>query len=98
VYDHMLRITDSLDSYRDLLSSTLDAYLTQVSNRMAGVSKSLALVGALSVPFVVIAGAYGMNFDHIPLAHHRWGFEIVVGVQAFISIAFLVVLKRKGWI
>jgi magnesium transporter len=98
VYDHMLRITDSLDSYRDLLSSTLDAYLTQVSNRMAGVSKSLALVGALSVPFVVIAGAYGMNFDHIPLAHHRWGFEIVVGIQAFISIGFLVVLKRKGWI
>jgi magnesium transporter len=98
VYDHMLRITDSLDSYRDLLSSTLDAYLSQVSNRMQVVSKSLALVGALSVPFVVIAGAYGMNFDHIPLSHHPWGFEIVVGIQALISIFFLIVLKRKGLI
>jgi len=66
VHDHMLRITDSLDSYRDLLSSTLDAYLTQVSNRLGYVSKALATVGALSVPFVVVAGVYGMNFEHIP--------------------------------
>ena len=98
VYDHMLRITDSLDSYRDLLSSTLDAYLTQVSNRLGYVSKALAAVGALSVPFVVIAGVYGMNFDRIPLAHHPWGFEIMVGVQSVLAILFLVALRWKKMI
>jgi len=95
VYDHMLRITDSLDSFRDLLSSTLDGYLTQVSNRLGKVSKSLAIVGALSVPFVVVAGVYGMNFDFIPLQHHRYGFEIMLGLQLLLGLLFLVGLRMK---
>ena len=95
VHDHMLRITDSLDSYRDLLSSTLDAYLTQVSNRLGYVSKGLATVGAVSVPFVVVAGVYGMNFEHIPLSHHQWGFEIMVALQVALSVLFVLVLKQK---
>jgi magnesium transporter len=96
VYDHMLRITDSLDSYRDLLSSTLDSYLTQVSNRLGSVSKGLAVVGALSVPYVVIAGVYGMNFEHIPFAHHPYGFEIAVAVQIAFSLVLLLILRRRG--
>lgn len=95
IYDHMLRITDSLDSYRDLLSSTLDGYLTQVSNRLGNVSKGLAVVGALSVPFVVVAGVYGMNFDRLPLQHHPYGFEIMLGVQVVLGLLFVIVLRMK---
>lgn len=98
VHDHMLRITDSLDSYRDLLSSTLDAYLTQVSNRLGAVSKGLATVGALSVPFVVIAGVYGMNFEHIPLSSHRWGFEIMVAIQVAVGVSLMLWLRRRKWV
>jgi magnesium transporter len=98
VYDHMLRITDALDSYRDLISSTLDSYLTQVSNRLGTVSKGLAVVGALSVPFVVIAGVYGMNFEFIPLAHHRYGFEIMVGFQFLLAGLLLLGMHRKKMI
>jgi magnesium transporter len=95
VYDHMLRITDGLDSYRDLMSSTLDSYLSQVSNRLGSVSKGLAVFGALSIPFVVIAGVYGMNFERIPLAHHPWGFEIMVGSQVALSLMLLIGMRRK---
>jgi magnesium transporter len=95
VYDHMLRITDALDSYRDLLSSTLDAYLSQVSNRLGGVTKGLAVFGALSIPFVVIAGVYGMNFEHIPLARHPHGFAIMVAVQVATSLTLLVAMRLK---
>ena len=98
IYDHMLRITDALDSYRDLLSSTLDSYLTQVSNRLGAVSKGLATVGALSVPFVVIAGVYGMNFERIPLSHHPYGFEILFGVQLALGILLMVWLRRLKWL
>ena len=98
VYDHMLRITDALDSYRDLLSSTLDSYLTQVSNRLGAVSKGLAVVGALSIPFVVIAGVYGMNFEHIPLSHHPYGFEIMVAIQIVLAVLLLVGMRRRGMI
>ena len=52
-------------------------------------------MGALSVPFVVIAGVYGMNFDHIPLAHHPYGFEIMVAVQAVLAVLFLLALRYK---
>ena len=98
VYDHMLRITDALDSYRDLMSSTLDSYLSQVSNRLGSVSKGLAVVGALSIPFVAIAGVYGMNFERIPLAAHPYGFEIMVGVQFLVAGLLLVVMRRKKMI
>lgn len=98
VYDHMLRITDALDSYRDLMSSTLDSYLTQVSNRLGSVSKGLAVVGALSVPFVVIAGVYGMNFEFIPLGHHPYGFEIMVGIQFALAILLLLGMRWKKMI
>jgi len=95
VHDHMLRITDALDSYRDLLSSTLDSYLTQVSNRLGSVSKGLAVVGAVSVPFVVIAGVYGMNFERIPLASHPWGFHILVGAQLGLAAVLLITLRLR---
>ncbi len=98
VYDHMLRITDALDSYRDLLSSTLDSYLTQVSNRLGAVSKGLAVVGALSIPFVVVAGVYGMNFERIPLSRHPYGFEIMVAIQIVLAIVLLVIMRRRGMI
>jgi magnesium transporter len=98
VYDHMLRITDALDSYRDLLSSTLDSYLTQVSNRLGAVSKGLAVVGALSIPFVVVAGVYGMNFERIPLSRHPYGFEIMVAIQIALAIVLLVWMRRRGMI
>jgi magnesium transporter len=95
VYDHMLRITDALDSYRDLLSSTLDSYLTQVSNRLGTASKGLAVVGALSLPFVVVAGVYGMNFERIPLAHHPNGFMVIVGVQVALSAILLIAFRLR---
>ena len=98
VYDHMLRITDGLDSFRDLLGSILDGYLTQISNRLGAVSKGLAVVGALSVPFVVIAGVYGMNFDRIPLAHHPYGFEIMLGIQLLLGIGLMLGLRRMRWL
>ena len=98
VYDHMLRIMDALDSYRDLMSSTLDSYLTQVSNRLGTVSKGLAVVGALSVPFVVIAGVYGMNFENIPLAKHPYGFEIMVGIQFVLAVMLLFGMRWKKMI
>src|SRR5205085_10544580 len=66
VYDHVLRINDSLETYRDLLSSTLASYLTQVSNRLGSITKALSVVATISLPFVVVSGMWGMNFEGIP--------------------------------
>jgi magnesium transporter len=98
VYDHMLRIIDSLDTYRDLLSSTLESYLSQVSNRMGRVTQGLTIVATLSVPFVVVSGIYGMNFERIPLASHPFGFVIMVALQLLLGIGLVALLKLRRWI
>jgi magnesium transporter len=96
IYDHILRINDSLETYRDLLSSTMESYLSQVSNRLGQVTKGLTVVATLSVPFVVVSGMWGMNFTEIPLASNPWGFEIMLFVQLALGGGLLWMLKRMG--
>jgi magnesium transporter len=98
VYDHVLRINDSLDTYRELLSSTLDSYLTQVSNRLGLVTKGLSVVATLSVPFVVISGMWGMNFQHIPLSDVPHGFWIMLVLQLGLGIGLLYLLRSRKWL
>jgi magnesium transporter len=98
VYDHVLRINDSLDNFRELLSSTLDSYLTQVSNRLGSITKGLSVVATLSVPFVVISGMWGMNFREIPLAEYPHGFWIMLVLQVAFGIGLVALLHRKKFL
>jgi magnesium transporter len=94
IYDHVLRINDSVDTYRELLANVMDSYLSQVSNRLGQVTKGLSVIATLSVPFVVVSGMWGMNFQDIPLSQHAHGFWIMLAVQLGLG-AFLVWLLRK---
>ncbi len=98
VYDHVIRLNESLDSYRDLLASTLDSYLSQISNKMGMVTKGLTVVATLSVPFVVVSGMWGMNFADIPLSASPSGFWIMLGVQLGLGGVLVWMLKRNGWL
>ena len=96
IYDHVLRINDSLDTYRDLLSSTMDAYLTQVSNRLGATTKALSVVATMSLPFVVVSGMWGMNFTRIPLSGWPHGFWVLLIVQLGLGLLLLLFLRRRG--
>src|SRR6185503_16213778 len=89
IYDHVLRINDSLDSYRELLSSVLDAYLTQISNRLGKVTKGLSVIATMSIPFVVLSGMWGMNVQNIPLANHPHAFWWMFGIQLAVGLVLL---------
>jgi len=95
IYDHVLRIYDALENFRDLLSSTLDSYLTQVSNRLGMATKALAVVATVTLPFVVVSGMWGMNFEHIPLHTHPHGFMILVFGQLGLSLLILAGLRWR---
>ncbi len=95
VYDHTLRIVESLESVRDLLATVLDTYLTQTSNRMNRVMKQLTVVATVSLPLVVIGGAFGMNFDRIPMAHRPLGFFMAIGLMAAFALGLYGFLKIK---
>jgi magnesium transporter len=93
IYDHVLRINDSIDTYRDLLSSVLDSYLTQVSNRLGKVSKGLAVVATISLPFVVVSGMWGMNVDSIPLSHYPHAFWLMLVIQLALGLILIFALR-----
>lgn len=95
VYDHNLRINESLETFRDLLGSTLDSYLTQVSNRLGSITKGLSVIATVSIPFVVVSGMWGMNFAHIPLSENPGGFWYMLAVQLGLSAALLIVLRLR---
>jgi magnesium transporter len=98
VYDHTIRIVESVESTRDLLTSVLDAYLSQSSNRLNKSMKSLSAVATISLPLVVIGGMFGMNFVNIPLSHHPLGFFIAVGTMALLALVMRWYLKKQGWV
>ena len=95
IYDHVLRINDSLETYRELLSSTLDSYLTQVSNRLGQTTKGLSIVATMSIPFVVVSGMWGMNFARVPLSGHPHGFLIMLVLQLAMGGALIALLRWR---
>lgn len=95
IYDHNLRINESLETFRDLLGSTLDSYLTQVSNRLGSITKGLSVVATISIPFVVVSGMWGMNFAHIPLAEQPNAFWYMLALQLGLSAALLIILRFR---
>jgi len=97
VYDHTVQIIDMIESFRDMLSSLQDMYLSMISNRMNEVMKVLTIIATIFIPITFIAGIYGMNFQHMPELAWRWGYPAVWGVMVAIMVGMLIFFKRKKW-
>jgi magnesium transporter len=95
IQDHILRIHDTLDTYRDLLGSTMESYLTQVSNRLGATTKALSVLATMSLPFVVVSGMWGMNFTRIPLAEWPGGFWLMLVLQLAAGGGLLALLRWR---
>lgn len=98
VHDHLLRVTDLTESYRDLVSGLSDIHLSILANRTNDVMKTLAVVSAIILPLSLIAGIYGMNFDLMPELRWPWAYFATLFLMGLIAVVLLVIFKRKGWI
>ncbi len=98
VHDHTIQVIDTIESFRDVLSSMLDLYLSTVSNRMNEVMKVLTIIATIFIPLTFVAGIYGMNFDVMPELHWRWGYFAVWGVMLAITVCMILFFKRKKWL
>jgi magnesium transporter len=78
-----------------LLSNTLDSYLTQVSNRLGSITKTLSVVATITLPFIIVSGMWGMNFERIPLSHTSHGFWTMLVVQIVLAAILLIGLKWR---
>lgn len=98
VYDHVIQVMDTTETYRDILSSMLDIYLSSISNRMNEVMKVLTIISTLFMPLTFLAGLYGMNFKYMPELEQPWGYPAVLVIMVFAVLAMVYFFKKKKWI
>jgi len=98
VYDHVVQIVDTIKTLREMVSASLDIYLSSISYRLNAVMKVLMIITTIFMPLTFIVGIYGMNFEHMPELKWEWGYPLVVGVMVMIAIAMLGFCIRKKWI
>ncbi len=98
VYDHLQRISDLAENYRDLVGGLFDIHFAVVGNRTNDIMKTLAVLSAIILPLTFIAGVYGMNFENMPELKTRNGYFITLGVMVVVTMILLLYFWRRGWI
>jgi len=99
VGDHLARLTDQIDTYRDVANGTMDIYLSSQSNRLNGIMKQLTVVATIFMPLTLISGIYGMNVlkGMWPPSEAGWSFPVIIGAMAVIAIWMVAFFRRKDW-
>jgi magnesium transporter len=98
VFDHLIRVADTIDTLRDMLGSTMDAYLSVSGNRMNMVMKRLTSISTILMSVTLIAGIYGMNFDFMPELKWRFGYVYALLSMVVVGLALYIYLKKVKWI
>ncbi|MFP4499257.1 MAG: magnesium/cobalt transporter CorA [Vulcanimicrobiota bacterium] len=98
LYDHVIQIIDTIETYREVLSSLLDVYLSSLSNKMNEVMKVLTIIATIFIPLTLISGIYGMNFKYMPELEWKWGYFVTLGVMALIGLGMVLFFRKKKWL
>ncbi|MFX0557025.1 magnesium/cobalt transporter CorA [Maribacter sp. CXY002] len=96
--DHSLEINESLQIYREMSMSLMEMYMSNMSNKMNEVMKVLTIMASIFIPLTFIAGIYGMNFEHMPELHYKYGYYTVWAVMILLFIGMLFYFKKKDWL
>lgn len=98
VYDHLIRISDMIDTYRDLMTGTMDVYLSTVQNRMDGVMKKLTVIATIFLPLTWLTGFFGMNFGAMVRFVNDWQWFLVLGVGSqllAVALLFWIMVRHR---
>ncbi len=98
VYDHVIQVIDTVETYRDMIAGMLDIYLSSVSNRMNEVMKVLTIIATIFIPLTFIVGVYGMNFAYMPELQTKWGYPMVWLVMIGIALFMVFYFRKKKWL
>ncbi len=97
IYDHLMRIFDLLDTYRDLISGSQEIYLTVISNRMNEIMKTLTVIATIVLPLTLISSIYGMNFRFMPELNWRFGYLWALALMLGTAAGMVYHFRRKKW-
>lgn len=96
--DLLTEATESIETYREILSDMMNLYTSTISNKMNDIMKVLTIFAALFIPLTFIAGIYGTNFDYVPELHYKYGYFVFWGILIVIAAGMLLYFKRKKWL
>ena len=99
LYDHLIRISDMVDGYRDLLSGVMDTHISTVSNRLNVVMKQLAIIATIFLPLSYLTGFFGQNFSWlvVNITGKAVFFGVGIGTEVVAVVFLLILFKRRGW-
>ena len=97
IYDHIIQVIDTIETFRDMLSGMIDIYLSSMTHRLNEVMKILTIISTIFIPITFIASIYGMNFRFMPEISWKWGYLVVWAIILFIIIYMIIYFKRKKW-
>jgi len=97
IYGHTIQVMDTVETLRDVISGTLEVYLSSVSNRMNEIMKVLTIIATIFIPLTFIAGIYGMNFQYMPELKWFWGYPLVLLVMLIIGIIMVKFFRKRKW-
>ena len=98
VYDHTIQVIDTVEDFRDILSSMVDVYLSSLSYKMNEVMKVLTVIATIFIPLTFIVGIYGMNFKFMPELEWHWGYPAVMLVMTFLAVSMFIYFKKRNWV
>lgn len=96
--DHTMQVVDVVESYREIAGSLVEVYLSMVGHRTNEVMRVLTVLASIFIPLTFFAGIYGMNFEHIPELHLRYGYYIFWAFSVVTAVTLLIVFRRLGWL
>ncbi|MCX7114601.1 MAG: magnesium/cobalt transporter CorA [Gammaproteobacteria bacterium] len=98
LYDHTMQAIDTIETFRDMLSSMLDMYLSGLTIRMNEIMKTLTIITTIFIPITALSSIYGMNLPNIPLMKSPWGSSIVAALMVSSVVCMVFYFRRKKWV
>jgi magnesium transporter len=91
-------MAEMTESFRDMSTAMVEAYLSTVSNRMNEIMKVLTTITTIFMPLTVITGIYGMNFEYLPELKWRYAYFVVLGIMVVVALSLLSYFRKKHWL
>ncbi len=98
LYDHLIQVVDTIETFQDIMSNMLDIYLSSIGNKTNDTMKILTIFSTIFIPLTFLAGVYGMNFKNIPELDFKYGYIIFWGICVVLAVIMLIFFKKKKWI
>ena len=98
IYENAVKISETFETYRDLMSNLREAYQSSIANRANEIMRVFTAMTVIFMPLTIITGIYGMNFDNIPEIHWKYGYFMILGIMLVLGLGMVVIFKKKDWI